>query len=148
MNYAGKNFDFDSMNMIGISGGGWTTTLYSAVDSRILKSYPVSGTVPIYLRSIRDLGDYEQIDPELYKIANYPELYIMGGYGAGRGQVQIVNKFDDCCFAGINYQTYEDEIRAALAELEGDFRVYLDETHKEHKISENALNAIKEDLET
>jgi len=148
VNYVVKKFEFDSISMVGISGGGWTTTLYSAIDTRIDKSYPVSGTVPIYLRSLRDLGDYEQVEPEIYRIANYPELYIMGGYGTGRSQVQIVNKFDDCCFAGINYQTYEDEVKAALAELEGNFRVYLDETHKEHKISVNALNAIKEDLET
>jgi hypothetical protein len=122
--------------------------LYSALDTRVSRSYPVSGTVPIYLRSIRDLGDYEQTLPELYKIASYPELYILGGFGKDRGQVQIVNKYDDCCFAGINYQTYEGEVKAAFAEMEkGNFEVYLDDSHSEHKISENALSAIKEDID-
>ncbi|MDP6648319.1 MAG: hypothetical protein QGH34_02920 [Candidatus Woesearchaeota archaeon] len=148
VNYAEKNFNFDSVHMVGISGGAWTTTLYSAIDTRVSKSYPVSGTVPIYLRSIRDLGDYEQTLPELYKIASYPELYILSGFGNDRGQVQIVNKYDDCCFAGINYRTYEDEVIAVFAELEkGNFEVYLDESHAEHKISENALSAIKEDID-
>ncbi|MBU89923.1 hypothetical protein CMO94_00145 [Candidatus Woesearchaeota archaeon] len=147
LNYA-ENFDFDSISMIGLSGGGWTTTLYSAIDPRISKSYPVAGTLPTYLRSKRNLGDYEQHLPELYKIANYLELYIIGSYGNNRKQIQILNKYDDCCFAGINYKTYEKEVEITLAELgKGTFKIYSDDTHAEHKISDNALNIIKEDLD-
>ena len=46
-----ENFDFDSYYMMGISGGGWTTVLYSAIDDRISQSYSVAGTYPIFMRS-------------------------------------------------------------------------------------------------
>lgn len=148
LNYAAK-FEYRRVSMIGISGGGWTTTLYAAIDPRISCSYPVAGTLPIYLRSDskRDWGDYEQTVPELYSIANYLELYIMGSYGNARKQIQILNKYDSCCFAGIKYRTYEEVVKAAVAGLgEGEFGIFLDDTHKEHKISEKTLKVIFDDL--
>ena len=144
LNYA-KSYKYDQTHMTGISGGGWTTTLYAAIDPRIQHSYPVAGSLPIYLRSDsgRDWGDYEQTLPDIYKIANYPELYIMGSFGEGRGQLQILNKYDSCCFAGIKYRTYENAVRQAVKRLgRGKFEIYLDDTHKEHKISEEVLKIV------
>ena len=93
LNYATEKYAYNSIFMVGISGGGWTTTLYSAIDTRISKSYPVAGTLPLYLRKKENKrGDYEQRSAELYKIANYLELYVMGSYGKGRKQLQILNK--------------------------------------------------------
>ena len=51
LNYLKNNFDYESVSMVGISGGGWTATLAAAIDTRILKSFPVAGSYPIYLRS-------------------------------------------------------------------------------------------------
>ncbi len=150
LNYIKREFNYKSIDMIGLSGGGWTTTLYSAVDPRISKSYPVAGTLPIYLRPIQpgDIGDYEQCIPELYRMVNYLELYILGSYGDGRKQLQVLNKYDSCCFAGVGYQTYEKEVKKIVSRLgKGEFAVYLDETHKEHIISEKALEVIINDLE-
>jgi len=147
LNYIEKNYDYGSIAMVGISGGGWTTTLYAAIDPRISKSYPVAGTLPIFLREKDDLGDYEQLVPELYRIADYPELYILGSYGDERKQLQILNKYDGCCFAGVKYQLYEDKIKETLEKLgNGNFEVYSDESHYEHKISDKALDIIFEDL--
>jgi len=148
INYAAK-FRYDEVHMIGISGGGWTTTLYAAIDPRILHSYPVAGTLPIYLRSNskRDWGDYEQTLPDLYNIANYPELYIMGSFGDNRKQLQILNKYDSCCFAGIKYRTYENAVKEVVRSLgKGKFEIFLDQTHKEHKISNDALKVVFESL--
>lgn len=145
LNYVDKTFNFDSYYMIGISGGGWTTALYSAIDPRIDKSYPVAGSVPIYLRfnNPKNVGDYEQMLPELYRIADYLDLYIMASYGENREQLQIFNKYDPCCFAGDSFTTYESEIKKSLSKLGmGTFSVYLDDTHNEHKISEHALSLI------
>jgi hypothetical protein len=143
---------FDQIMMIGISGGGWTTTLCAAIDARILKSFPVAGSLPFYLRS-RDInnqstfGDYEQYIPELYRIANYLDLYIMGAYGDGRKQMQILNQYDSCCFEGTGYTTYVDLIKSRMNELvKGEFDVYLDSSHREHKISKVALSVIFEDI--
>ena len=52
INYSkGKNFD--DITMIGISGGGWTTTLTAAVDTRIKFSFPVAGSYPMYIRFLK-----------------------------------------------------------------------------------------------
>lgn len=61
LNYLDKNYNFDSYYMVGISGGGWTTVLYSAIDERISQSYSVAGSYPLYLRyEQKNIGDYEQ----------------------------------------------------------------------------------------
>jgi hypothetical protein len=149
LNYAEKTYGFRSIAMIGISGGGWTTTLYSALDPRISRSYPVAGTLPIYLRSLggNSDGDYEQFLPELYRVANYLELYILGSYGTGRKQLQVLNKYDTV-FPGVRHQTYEEHVKAKVSLLgKGAFEICLDDTHVEHKISEHALNVILNDLE-
>ena len=96
--------------MIGISGGGWTTTLCAAIDTRIKHSYPVAGTLPIYLRSecFRNWGDYEQ---------SLPGLYMMGSNSTGRKQFQILNQYDECCFGGIKYRTYENNLKNRIREV-------------------------------
>jgi hypothetical protein len=144
---------FEQINMTGISGGGWTTTLSAAIDTRILKSYPVAGSLPFYLRS-RDMhnqstfGDYEQYVPDIYRIANYLDLYIMGAYGENRNQLQILNQFDSCCFGGTGYTSYVDLIKKQLKKIgKGKFDVFLDKSHREHKISEAALEVIFKDLQ-
>ncbi len=64
LNYVEQEHDFRSVSMTGVSGGGWTTTLYAAVDPRITRSYPVAGTLPVYLSSEVEVGDYEEALPE------------------------------------------------------------------------------------
>jgi hypothetical protein len=149
LNYADDYYNYSSYSMIGISGGGWTTTLYAALDPRISRSYPVAGTLPMYLRSnsSRNWGDYEQHLPELYETANYLELYIMGSYGENRKQLQILNKYDENAFCGVNYQTYDKIVGDEVNRLgKGEFQVYLDDTHDEHIISSTALHVFFSDL--
>ncbi len=151
VNYA-KTVDVDTINMMGISGGGWTTVLSAAVDTRIDRSYPVAGSLPIYLRSDKSKhwGDYEQTVPEIYTVANYLELYILastGNEGGARRHFQILNRYDSCCFFGLGFKTYEDHVIDAVQSFgQGQFDVILDETHQEHKISEWALDRILADL--
>ena len=149
LNYLDKNYNFSSYHMIGISGGGWTVTLYSAIDDRISETYSIAGSVPIYLRSISEnRGDYEQWLPELYQIANYLDLYIMSSYGENRKFIQIFNKYDSCCFSGELYKTYENEVKEALLILDqGHFDIFLDDTHKTHIISDNTLKIIIQSME-
>jgi len=141
-------FDYQSYSMIGISGGGWTTTLYSAIDERISKSFSIAGSYPIYLRNEpKNLGDYEQTVPELYAISNYLELYIMSSYGPNRSHIQFFNENDPCCFSGTAFESYGDLIKQKIDSLgQGNFEIYLDDTHNEHKISEYVLNKILEHL--
>lgn len=135
---------FDSYVMIGISGGGWTTTLYSAIDGRILESYSIAGSVPTFLRSISgNQGDYEQRIPTLYDITNYLDLYILSSFGDNRKHVEIYNMYDPCCFGGDVSKIYENEIKSNMLKWNsGKFMVYIDDTHKEHKISQFSLDII------
>ena len=67
----------------------------------------------------------------------------MGSYGDYRKLIQIFNKYDPCCFDGELYQSYEDEVKRTVSNLQkGKFKIYLDDSHKGHKISENTLRII------
>jgi len=139
-----KEYAFQQYSMIGISGGGWTTVIYSAIDERISDSFSVAGSMPFYLRvNDRDIGDYEQTNTDLYQNVNYLEFYVLSGYGEKRTHIQIFNKNDPCCFSGNGYETYEFIIKDKISQLgNGDFQVFVDNTHNEHKISDTALEYI------
>lgn len=149
LNYAEKQDGYSFASMIGISGGGWATTLAAAVDPRIVLSFPAAGSYPHHLRSntSRDWGDYEQVDPKLYNTANYPELYVLGAYGGRRKQLQIINKYDPCCFGGTKWETYKDVVRGRVRDLgAGEFDLFLDTSHRGHIISGVAMIRILEEL--
>ena len=144
---------YGSFHMTGLSGGGWTTTVYAAIDPTIRVSVPVAGTIPLYLRARGSVGDREQTDPNFYRIAGYPDLYLMGAHGPGRAQVQILNRRDNCCFgeaqhdpqtAGVSYDDamheYAARAEAAAKEI-GDtsYRLDIDETAAGHMISQHAI---------
>jgi hypothetical protein len=150
LNYINESFDYLSISMVGISGGGWTATLVAAVDTRIGYSFPVAGSYPIYLRSHsqRDWGDYEQTVPELYKKVNYLELYVLGSHGENRKQIQIINQFDACCFAGVKWQTYKDVVKERVHQLgSGKYDLFMDSSHTKHLISDIAMSRILDELE-
>ena len=150
INYLREKDDNAPISMVGISGGGWTTTLAAAIDPRIKKSFPVAGSYPIYLRSNskRDWGDYEQTAPEIYSAVNYLELYVLGAHGLGRKQLQIINQFDACCFAGLKWETYVEVVRSRAFNLgAGEFDLFLDDSHQEHMISPIAMKRIIAELD-
>ena len=146
LNFLVKEYDFKQNSMVGLSGGGWTTTVYSAIDERISNSFSISGTSPFYLRvDERDIGDYEQTNVDLYQNVNYLELYVLGAYGDDRKHIQIFNKNDPCCFSGNGHETYEFVVQDKILQLgKGNFQIFIDDTHNEHKISNIVLEYIIE----
>ena len=149
LNFLDKEYDFKQYSMIGISGGGWTAVVYSAIDERISDSFSVAGSMPFYLRvNDRDIGDYEQTNIDLYEVTNYLELYVLSAYGDERKHIQIFNKNDPCCFSGNGYETYEFVIKEKILQLgKGNFQVFVDDTHNEHKISDTALEYIIKNID-
>ena len=144
LNFVEKEYDFKRYSIVGLSGGGWTAVIYSAIDDRISDSFSVAGSMPFYLRvSERDIGDYEQTNIDLYEIANYLELYVLSAYGNDRKHIQIFNKNDPCCYSGNGYESYEFFIKDKLLQLgKGNFQIFIDDTHIEHKISNTVLEYI------
>jgi hypothetical protein len=143
---------YEEFNMVGISGGGWTTTVYSAIDPRIAFSFPVAGSTPLY--PIHEYpndghGDDEQNWPDFYKIAGYLDLYVMGSYGRGRKQVQILNR-RDATFGPADgtawvdaIRSYESEVRQTLDQLGsgGSFRLEIDDAPHAYEIYDNQYKA-------
>ena len=148
LNLIDKKYTFDEYIMLGISGGCWTSTIYAAIDERVSKSFSVAGGLPISLRNnFQDKGDYEQILPEMYRLVNYPEIYILASIGDNRKHVQIFNVYDTCCYAGEKHKMYNKIIKSKINELgEGYFESYSDITHKDHQISQFALDVILEEI--
>ena len=147
LNFLDKEYDFKRYSMIGLSGGGWTIVVYSAIDERISDSFSVAGSMPFYLRvNDRDIGDYEQTNIDLYEVTNYLELYVLSAYGEKK-HIQIFNKNDPCCFSGNGYETYEFVIKDKISQLgKGNFQIFIDDTHNEHKISDTALEHIAKNI--
>ena len=150
---------YQDYSMTGLSGGGWTTTVYSAIDPTIRRSFPVAGTLPMYLRPQDPLaGDAEQVLPDFYRIAGYLDLYVMGSAGEDRKQIQVLNRRDQCCFgqyqhpAGVHawepdIRDYEVRVRTALAAVgSGAFRLEIDEYAALHTISESAADLIVREI--
>jgi len=155
---------YSDINMLGLSGGGWTTTVYAALDPRIKKSFPVAGTVPLYLRVEPYSHDTEQFLPAFYGanspattgLAGYKDLYLLGATGSGRSQVQVLNRHDNCCFGeaqhnagvlGVSFEsavrTYESSLKTAVGQVgSGAFRTIIDEVSPVHMISDYAINQI------
>ena len=151
LNHIDENYDFDSYYMVGLSGGGWTTVLYSAIDERISESYSVAGSYPLHLRhETKNIGDYEQFNPNIYRISNYLELYTMSSFGDNRKLVQLFIYNDPCCFQAELYDKfpYGNTIQDKLAILgdQGKFSVFLDSSTNQHEISDYALSLILDDM--
>lgn len=95
------NNDGQKIYMIGLSGGGWTTTMMTAMDSRILRGYSVAGDIPSEFNV--EKGDYEKNHPPI----EYEKAYEL----AGSRLFHIYNWGDTCCYSyvtgdiGIPYVT-------------------------------------------
>ena len=135
INWLQANAPFNDYNMFGLSGGGWTSDVYPAVDMRIHVSIGTAGSTPgtqfpsgAYASAnhgdCNTSGCYgeQQGAPSpnnFYDLAGYSDIYIMSAYGSStvsgrpRYHRQILNTHDACCFGGdqwavaaFNYQSY------------------------------------------
>jgi len=152
---------YSEYHMIGLSGGGWTTVWYSALDPSIKTSISVAGSLPFEFWP-GSHGEDEQVHPPYYSQTGYRDLYVLGAQGFGRRQIHILNRHDTCCFTpGTNgwqpstagpwvsdVRAYETQIRSLLVNLGGMLRVEIDEAPTQHTISRNAVtNVILAELE-
>ncbi|MGA9343398.1 MAG: hypothetical protein WBV61_13820, partial [Rhodanobacteraceae bacterium] len=178
LNYLLTQDSYTDVSMTGLSGGGWTTTIYAALDPRVKLSVPVAGSLPLYLRNATvmtalgrmfydgrspddpttqpcdELGDTEQYITDMYSIAGYLDLYVLGGYGAGREQIQVLNRRDSCCFGQAEHadpsawdsdlRNYEGKVRRALhaSGSSGHFTLDTDEAATIHQISRDAAHNV------
>lgn len=149
--------------MAGLSGGGWMSSIYPAVDRRIKRSFDVSGSMPLSLRGPNSMGDNEQWVHEFYQEINYLDLYVLAAWN-GRYHTQVMNAHDDCCFGqsedqfkkpapSIGYQSaltgpkygYDRRVKAALGG-HGVYNLVIDWTAGGHVISPSTTDRIIDGL--
>jgi hypothetical protein len=148
LNFVLRDHQYERVGMSGLSGGAWTTHLYAALDERVRRSYPVAGSEPFALlvrRRTLPWADYEQTLVPMYRVATQIEQYVMAA-SSGRSQLQILNRYDDCCYYGTGYRSYEPVVVEAAAKIGGRFRVFLDELPRLHSISPVAMDTILADF--
>lgn len=132
INYC-ENHYFPSESVImGLSGGGWATTVMGAIDTRLDRVISMSGTQPSYVNWYAGFGDFEQgfasVTPSFINIfynesGRYLDLYTLCSYQ--RRYVQIQAQYDPCCYGGKYYQTWVDSIKQTTAKVGGYFNHYL-----------------------
>jgi hypothetical protein len=110
----------------------------------------VAGSLPLDVRTQLEVGDYEQGDADLYALASYEDLYILGAVGPGRGQVQILNEYDACCFWTANRSAetfaYVGAVNQRAGALGGSWRLWIDQGQRGHTISDASIDTILTDL--
>ena len=108
----------------------------------------MAGSLPLHWRWYEGgLGDYENANLELLDVATDMELYVLGSAGEGRRQVQILNKYDTCCYAFPSEPAYVDVVKDAVAALgAGQYDFRLDDTAVFHGVSPCALTKIEADI--
>jgi hypothetical protein len=153
---AATNRDLADVGMVGLSGGGWATSMMAAIDTRIKTSIPIAGSTPLYIRNIdsSSVGDLEQFYSPLFDesirpdgsgggVATWLEIYALGGYGKGRRQIMVTNEFDTCCFAGTHADSYATLVTEKVAALQaGQWKYVRDSTHHTHQISSHILATV------
>ncbi|PYV36376.1 MAG: hypothetical protein DMG06_30870, partial [Acidobacteria bacterium] len=97
--YEHPHTDRNRVGMTGLSGGGWQTTILSALDERVKVIVPVAGITSLQtrveVRMYGDLGDIEQSATDLLEGQDYSHLVALM---APRPTLLIHNAEDDCCF--------------------------------------------------
>merc|ERR1712032_821911 len=127
INYAKSVMGYEEIVMMGLSGGGWSTTLVAAIDPRITLSMPVAGSIPCDFRHTS--WDFEQFcDDDWARIGNYTALYVLAALEPGRASLQMLHEADPCCFHGCGRHAriheYNDYVRS---QVKGHFRTLVTE---------------------
>ena len=124
INYA-QSLGYKQIMMMGLSGGGWTTTVMGAIDTRLRLTVPIAGSEPCHFNHTS--WDFEQFCWNKWAgICDYECLYTLGGLEADRYMVQINHEQDPCCFHGAGRHgpivAYNDKVRR---EIDGHFETVL-----------------------
>ena len=162
INYFEQTPNAKDVSMVGLSGGGWTTSMIAAIDPRVKLSIPIAGSAPLYIRNlIHTGGDTEQSYTPLYDeriasdgsgggVATWLEDYALGAYGAGRRQIMVTNEYEPVgLFPGtwvtdtIDGASVKGLVTGTVANLgAGQWSQVYDTSQSDHEISPWTLNNV------
>jgi len=143
LSYALAQRSYQTIGAVGLSGGGWATTMMAAIDQRIQRSYAVAGSVPLDFRGVLPReGDWEQ-----YALPfDYLDLYAMGADAANRKAFLFYNGKDPCCFSLLEAYPWASSLSAKLASFPGQFAAYEYFAATTHDIQVPVADFIMNDL--
>lgn len=132
LNYLDANFSYDEYYATGASGGGFTTTMLQAMDSRITRAVHVRGSKPPHVgygysdESLATNRDYEQYagnttsgarqEAFFLNTVTFFDLYLLAGSG-GRINHHSFHAADNCChnkFTFNLWSSYIDNLASTL----------------------------------
>ena len=96
--------NYSKIIMVGLSGGGWYTTLLPSIITEIDASFSIAGSQPLifYTNPASNDGDWEQHSASIYDKIDYVDLYLLStldkNLNSSRKHFQIYNDEDTCCF--------------------------------------------------
>jgi hypothetical protein len=130
--------------MAGLSGGGWTTFMAAALDTRIKLAFPVAGSRPGHGAVCRTTSlcglDYEQ--RYVFRLVpDYQPIYLLGAWGKGRSLTAIYNSNDPCCFGGTD-TSWVPPLQRQLHRLGAGHYEVLITRNDQHSVDDQALGWI------
>lgn len=151
INYVKMNFNYLDIYMCGCSGGGWTTLMTAAMDSRIRKSIDFRGATPSQFLDNPVEVDYEQgpymvdlsytyadgaTSPHLtamYTSINYYDLMILAS-SDGREFHTMHHYNDTCCHKTFVYNTFMPRLQNDARNLGANVFLFMltDPAYAEH----------------
>jgi dienelactone hydrolase len=103
--------DARRLGVTGLSGGGWQTTLLSALDERVAVAVEVAGIGALESNLIRPL-DTDEIEENATDLTQNEDYPFFVAIRAPRPTLLIHNAEDDCCFRAALVKPYiEDQVR-------------------------------------
>ncbi len=132
--------EFKDMSMCGISGGGYTTTVYAALDPRIRYSFSVAGSMPHPLREVDEVGWEDDESQSIFNVCPMHVMYLLssvGQNGSPRGHYQLYN-FEDDVFGASDGRvgSYRLVVQDSVQRLGGHFDVFVDKHSAQHHITD------------
>ena len=103
--------DTSRLGVTGLSGGGWQTTLLSALDERVAVAVEVAGIGALESNLIRPL-DTDEIEENATDLTQNEDYPLFVAIRAPRPTLLIHNAEDDCCFRAALVKPYiYDQVR-------------------------------------
>lgn len=142
LNYALSQRSYDKIGAVGISGGGWETSMLAAIDPRIQRSYSVAGSVPLTYRAIAPEGDWEQYNVPI----DYLDIYAMSVAETGHKSFLFYNSKDPCCFQTNAITPWAEPLTKAIANFPSKLGIYISYSSATHDIQPEMAKFIINDL--
>ena len=144
LNEALARKEYKKVGMAGLSGGGWTTVLVAALDTRIKHSYPSLGVLSPPAQPVSDnfTLDFEYRYPALFEIVDHYSLMMMGIAEPSRSAIHSYTH-GDITFPRNKTAAFATQVSAIAEEWNtGSIQFFVDQDSDKHAITPGIARVI------